>query len=79
MNKAFRQKQGSETVFMPLEEASPCKIAIGSPGQFDTIFFTRESPRQEELKPGFVEVDVKGVGLNAKVSNILAPMPRHLG
>lgn len=68
MNRTFRQKQGSETVSMPLKEAKPCKLSIESVGQFDSIYFTRQVPDKDTLKPGFVEVDVKSVGLNAKVS-----------
>jgi len=66
LNKNFRQKQGSETVSLPLEKASPCRIKIERPGQFDTIYFSKETPNLEDVKPGWVEIDVKSVGLNAK-------------
>lgn len=69
LNRDFQQKQGSETVPMSLEDASPCQIGIEHPGPFDSIYFGKLPPSQEMLKPGFIRIDVKSVGLNAKASD----------
>lgn len=66
-NLTFRKHQGYESVILPLEQAKPAKLAIGKVGQLDTIHFASQEPDDEPLAIGFVEVDVKAVGLNAKV------------
>lgn len=38
-------------------------------GQFDTLALKPETSGEQELKAGYVEVDVKSVGLNAKVGS----------
>jgi hypothetical protein len=67
MNRAFRDKQGQVPALIPLGEAMPARLTIGTVGQFDTLAFSREAPDFSPLKPGTVEIEVKSVGLNAKV------------
>ncbi|PKX88903.1 type I polyketide synthase [Aspergillus novofumigatus IBT 16806] len=66
MNRAFRDKQGQVPALIPLGEAMPARLTIGTVGQFDTLAFSREAPDFSPLKPGTVEIEVKSVGLNAK-------------
>lgn len=68
LNRSFRRKLGSETVPMTLEDASPCQIGIENPGQFDSIYFSKNPIAHDVLKPNFIRIEVKSVGLNAKVS-----------
>ena len=81
MNQAFRDKQGQVLALTPLGETSPARLTIGTVGQFDTLAFSREAPDFSPLKPGTIEIEVKSVGLNAKVRIIdcflLLPIPDH--
>ena len=69
MNQTFRQKQGDQAMLKPLEETGPLRLTIEKLGQFDTLAFKEDIPSSEELQADFVEVEVKAVGLNAKVSH----------
>jgi len=66
LNATFRQKQGERPSLKPLAEVSSARLTIKSLGQFDTLAFKEDPPNNEELNTGFVEVDVKSIGLNAK-------------
>ena len=68
MNETFRQKQGDRATLKPLGQTKPSRLTIKSLGQFDTLAFKQDPPSSTELKVDFVEVDVKSIGLNAKVS-----------
>ena len=68
MNQTFRQKQGDQAMLKPLEQTGPLRLTIEKLGQFDTLAFKEDIPGSEELQADFVEVEVKAVGLNAKVS-----------
>jgi hypothetical protein len=67
MNRTFRQKQGEIPRLAPLKDAKPARLTIGTVGQFDTLAFKQERPDFSALAPGTVEIEVKSVGLNAKV------------
>ena len=67
LNETFRQKQGNRFAVKRLGDNKPVRLTIQSIGQFDTLAFKPETNGDEELKAGFVQVDVKSVGLNAKV------------
>lgn len=66
MNRTFRNKQGEIASPMPLKDAKPARLTIGTVGQFDTIAFKQEVPDLSALAPGYIEVELKSVGLNAK-------------
>jgi len=68
LNDAFRQKQGAEAISMTLADAKPARLYIDQVGQFDTIYFKKEVAPEQTLKSDHVEVEVKSVGLNAKVT-----------
>ena len=68
MNQTFRQKQGDQATLKPLEQTGSLRLTIEKLGQFDTLAFKEDIPGSEELQADFVEVEVKAVGLNAKVS-----------
>lgn len=67
MNETFREKQDEIPRPMPLKDASPARLSIGTVGQFDTLAFRQEAADESPLAPGTVEIEVKSVGLNAKV------------
>ena len=66
LNRTFRQKLGNRAASKPFRNAKPARLTIHSLGQFDTLAFAPELNFSSEPNPGFVEVDVKSVGLNAK-------------
>ncbi|KAI1112504.1 polyketide synthase [Nemania sp. NC0429] len=47
-----------------LAEASPARLQIGTPGVTDTLYFQMENPGHPP--PGYVDVEIKAFGLNAK-------------
>jgi hypothetical protein len=65
LNDFFRQKQGAESIGLPISVAKPAQISIKNPGQFDTIYF-KQIKLPETLRAGEVQVEVKVIGLNAK-------------
>lgn len=70
MNQTFREKQDEIPRLIPLKDASPARLSIGTVGQFDTLTFRQETTDESPLAPGTVEIEVKSVGLNAKVDII---------
>lgn len=69
MNEKFRLKQAGKATLKLLGQTKPARLTIKSLGQFDTLAFKQDAPNLSELKADLVEVNVKSVGLNAKVSN----------
>lgn len=67
MNATFRARQGEVATLTPLSEAKPARMTIGTVGQFDTLAFVRQPTDVDALQPGEIEVEVKSIGLNAKV------------
>jgi len=65
-NKRFRRGQNGETVPMSLKEAGHCELGIKRTGQLDSLHFNQRSQRTTTVDPGYVEVQVKAIGLNAK-------------
>ena len=70
LNITFRQKLGNWPATRTLGEAKPARLTIHNLGQFDTLALRPELEISPQLDPVFVEVDVKSVGLNAKVKSI---------
>ena len=68
MNTTFHQKQGDQALQQPLSQTGPLRLTIEKLGQFDTLAFKEDEPSSDELQADSVEVDVKSVGLNAKVN-----------
>ncbi|KAK4992377.1 Type I Iterative PKS [Elasticomyces elasticus] len=66
MNSVFREKQGELSHLTALRDAKPARLTIGTVGEFDTLTFKHEKPDVSELAAGYVEVEVKSVGVNAK-------------
>jgi acyl transferase domain-containing protein len=66
LNETFRQKLGVRQALKRLDQARPCRLTIKDLGQFGTLAFKQEVSSWTGLQPGFVEVEVKSVGLNAK-------------
>ena len=76
LNEMFRRKQGNRFTVDRLGDNKPARLTIQKIGQFDTLAFKPETSGNGELKAGYVEVDVKAVGLNAKVrfAALLSPI-----
>ncbi len=72
LNETFRQKQGNRIAVKNFGESKPVRLTIQSVGQLDTLAFKPETSGDVDLRADFVEVDVKSVGLNAKVCIVLA-------
>ena len=68
LNESFRLKQNEDTIDMTQDAAGRCELSIKQPGQLDTIHFVRKDFR-DTLLDDHVEIQVKSVGMNAKVSH----------
>ena len=67
LNAQFRQRMGTEDMAMvPFGEVGPARLSVGQVGMTDTIHFQQTSERQTAPPVGFVDVDLRSVGLNAK-------------
>jgi len=67
LNSLFRQRMGTEDMkLVPFGEVGPAKLSIGQVGMTDTLRFQQISERQTAPPAGFVDVDLRSVGLNAK-------------
>ena len=73
LNETFRQRQGNRFAVKRLGDNKPVRLTIQDIGQFDTLAFEPEMSGDDGLKAGCVQVDVKSVGLNAKVRTTLFP------
>ena len=67
LSERFEAKHEAEVVRLSLEDLCHGHLSIKSAGQLDTIHFVQDSSTEYLLQPGEVEVQVKSVGLNAKV------------
>ncbi|KAI1123016.1 polyketide synthase-like protein [Nemania abortiva] len=67
-NSLFQQRlEGyGGTERKPLVSDVPARLAVGELGLVDTIHFVQSSDPVTNLPPGFVDIDIKAVGLNAK-------------
>ncbi|KAL6855655.1 polyketide synthase [Trichoderma novae-zelandiae] len=67
LNALFRQRMTPDSMkLVPLAEVGPAKLSIGQVGMTDTIHFQQVSERKTTPPAGFVDVDLRAVGLNAK-------------
>ena len=71
MNREFRQGGKAARTTLTWEQAGRCQLAIDCVGQLDTLHFEQVSEPEGQLKAEFVEVQVKYIGLNAKVGMAL--------
>lgn len=75
MNFIFREKQGEIPRHLSLRDTERARLTIGKVGDFDSLCFKQEAPDLSPLAAGFVEIQVKSVGLNAKVCSIHGHIP----
>ena len=68
INKLFRQTQDAKIVLRSLGEAGHCRLAMKSAEQMNSIYFQQQPQFNSQIPSQFLEVKVKVVGLNAKVS-----------
>ena len=74
LNRTLRQKNGSEPALMALRNGK-YSMRLEQPGHFDTICFEKDefsSIQAPALEPGYVEVLVQTVGLNAKDVEVMS-------
>lgn len=68
-NSLFRRrlKPGEPMAHIALGEVGPARLAIGSVGQTDTLYFAQESQTHSTVPPpDFIDIQTKAVSLNAK-------------
>ncbi|KAM0805745.1 KR domain-containing protein [Usnea florida] len=68
LNRDFRQGWRATRITTTWEQASRCQLAIDLMGQLDTIHSEQAPAPKSQLRADFVEVQVKSVGLNAKLN-----------
>ena len=68
LNATFRQKQNGQVITKPLGQSKPSCLTIQSVGQYDTLAFTKTTAVSGDLKADHVEVEIRSIGLDAKVS-----------
>ncbi|KAM0454269.1 hypothetical protein ACHAPV_008542 [Trichoderma viride] len=68
LNSLFRQRMTPNDTMklVPLGEVGPAKLSVGQVGMMDTIHFQQISELKTTPPTGFVDVDLRAVGLNAK-------------
>ncbi|EHK18438.1 putative polyketide synthase [Trichoderma virens Gv29-8] len=67
LNALFRHRMTPDSMkLVPLREVGPAKLSIGQVGMTDTIHFQQISERKTTPPAGFVDVDLRAIGLNAK-------------
>ena len=71
MNRDFNQRGNATKITTTWEQAGHCQLAIDHVGQLDTLHFEALSKPVNQLDPDSVEVQVKFISLNAKVSMTL--------
>ncbi|KAI1297828.1 ketoacyl-synt-domain-containing protein [Xylaria venustula] len=62
---------------LPFGKAPPLRLAIGTPGVLDTLYFDEDGSTREPLSPGWVEIRVVAVGMNFK--DLLLALGRENG
>ncbi|RWA12367.1 hypothetical protein EKO27_g2745 [Xylaria grammica] len=62
----FERSVPYQSKVLPFGEAPPLRLAIGTPGCLDTLYFDEDGSTGESLAPGWVEIRVVAVGLNFK-------------
>ena len=76
LNSRFELRLSRSCVDTSLSAAGRAELSIVQPGLLDTIEFVRKD-YEEELRPDQVELQVKSVGINAKVSRLLGFHPNE--
>ncbi|KAJ3572508.1 hypothetical protein NPX13_g5029 [Xylaria arbuscula] len=66
-----------QSKILPFGKAPPLRLAIGTPGLLDTLYFDEDGSTREPLSPGWVEVRVIAAGLNFK--DLLLALGRENG
>ncbi|KAK7937187.1 uncharacterized protein PG986_014055 [Apiospora aurea] len=73
----FSKLSPYQSKVLPFEEAPPLRLAVGTPGLLDSLYFDQDLPAEEPLSPGWVEIRVLAVGLNFK--DLLLALGRENG
>ncbi|CAD6441950.1 228653fb-a531-47f2-9fd6-a60750073651 [Sclerotinia trifoliorum] len=66
LTERFQQAQTGHLTSTALKDAGAVQISIDSTGQLDSLHFIQHMKRDATLRPDYVEVEVRVVGMNAK-------------
>ena len=64
LNSTFQRKYGFELLMTKLQDAVPCQVSFQVPGQPSTAYLRHLKSKDDEIRPGFVEVVVESIVLN---------------
>jgi hypothetical protein len=67
MNRTFNQQETSQAIPTRLQDARRCRLEIEEPGQLSSIHFQQLPDDEPEVPTGYLEIQVKCVGVNQKV------------
>jgi NADPH:quinone reductase-like Zn-dependent oxidoreductase/SAM-dependent methyltransferase len=73
----FKKSSPYHSKVIPFKEAPPLRLAVGTPGLLDSLYFEQDISVEEPLSPGLVEIQVTDVGLNFK--DLLLALGRENG
>lgn len=73
----FDKSLKHQSKVLPFSEAPPLRLAVGTPGLLDSLYFDQDVSAEEPLLPGWVEIRVTAVGLNFK--DLLLALGRENG
>lgn len=73
----FDKSSPYQSKVLPFGEAPPLRLAVGTPGLLDSLYFDQDVSAEEPLLPGWVEIRVIAVGLNFK--DLLLALGRENG
>ena len=77
LNKRFLEQEGSvkATEVVRLKEAKPLAIGFSQAGLSSSLYFKEDLGFEEPLLDDEVQIEVRAVGLNVKVSSLPSKMP----
>ena len=71
LNQRFLRQEGyvKDTELVPLEHQEPLGISFGQAGLLSSLYFKKDVTFEVPLKADEIEIEVRAVGLNTKVSD----------
>lgn len=73
----FNKSSPYQSKIIPFKDAPPLRLAVGTPGLLDSLYFEQDISTEEPLSPDSVEIRVTDVGLNFK--DLLLALGRENG
>ena len=78
LNQQFRNRQYPLSSPSTLAEAGPVRLAIESPGKFESIYFNKVDSPGSPIADDYVEIEIKCIGLNEKVQHLPIASLHHV-